>query len=105
MIALGLYKKEFDSAIERYSDYLEQYDILTARWRRERYRVYVKTIGEAPSKRNPLCVAIESLRKDMVTLESALGLLPQGLQRMDGAAFTRKKVSKIAEALRDAGEG
>lgn len=104
MSALGLYKPQFVPAITRYADMREQYDILTARWRRERYRVYVKTDDDKPSKRNPLCVAIESLRKDITSLETTLGLTPQGLLRTDETAFAKKKVNMLAAALKAAGE-
>ncbi len=105
MTALGLYKKEFMPAINRYADLQEQYDILTARWKRERYRVYVKTVGEAPSKRNPLCVAIEALRKDLTALETILGLTPQGLLKADDAAFAQKKSSPLADVLKGLNAG
>lgn len=99
MTALGLYKKEFLPAIDRYADFREQYDILTARWTRERHRCYVKAGDGSPSKRNPTCVAIESLRKDITMLESILGLTPQGLLKADENAFKVKGKSRFAGML------
>lgn len=105
MSALGLYKKEFTPAINRYADFMEQYDILTGRWNRERYRCYVKAGDGTPSKRNPTCVALESLRKDITVLETILGLTPQGLLKTDENAFkVGKKKSALAEALKAADE-
>ena len=101
MTALGLYKPEFDPAIARYADMMEQYETLTARWKRESYRAYAKTDDDKPSKRNPLLVAIESLRKDLTNLESTLGLNPQGLLKTNEGAFKQQKVSALADALKE----
>ena len=81
-----------------------QYETLTARWKRESYRAYAKTDDENPSKRNPLLVALESLRKDLTSLETLLGLTPQGLLKADDSAFKKKKVSALAAALKAASE-
>ncbi len=106
MVALGVYKKEFSPAVLRYADFREQYDILTARWRRERFRVYSKTGDEQPSKRNPLCVAIESLRKDITALEQQLCLTPQGLLKVKEDAFAApKKVGGLASVLSELNSG
>lgn len=81
-----------------------QYEVLTSRWRREYYRAYAKTDDENPSKRNPLLIAIESLRKDLTSLETLLGLTPQGLLKADDGAFRKKKESALAAALKAASE-
>ena len=100
MSALGLFKKEFLPAIKRYADYREQYDTLTGRWKREKYRCYVKAGDGTPSKRNPTCIAIESLRKDITVLETILGLTPQGLLKADENAFRGgKQKSRLSSML------
>ncbi|NLD52079.1 MAG: P27 family phage terminase small subunit [Clostridiales bacterium] len=103
MIALEVYKKEFDPAIHRYADMREQYEILTRRWKRERHRAHVMTKDGEPSKRNPVVVALESLRKDLTTLEGMLGLTPQGLLKVNENAFAKEKKSRLAEALKGLG--
>lgn len=105
MTALGLYKPEFEPAIQRYADMCVQYETLTGRWKREGYRAYAKTDDENPSKRNPLLVALESLRKDLTSLETLLGLNPQGLLKAKEDAFKEKGTSSsLIEALKAAGK-
>jgi len=100
MRALEVYKKEFEPAINRYADMREQYEILTRRWKRERHRAHVLTREGEPSKRNPVVVALESLRKDLTGLEAMLGLTPQGLMKVNENAFAKEKKSRLAEALK-----
>ena len=103
MRALDVYKKEFEPAINRYADMREQYEILTRRWKRERHRAYALTKDAEPSKRNPVVVALESLRKDLTGLEAMLGLTPQGLLKVNENAFAKDKRSRLAEALKGLG--
>lgn len=85
MAALGVYKKEFDDTIERYCQMRKEYDILYKRYEDEGFQCTVKSA--AGEKKNPLVSTLESLRKDMLALENALGLNPAGLLKLRDTAL------------------
>jgi phage terminase small subunit len=101
MIALGVYKPEFDPVIEIYGQLVEQYDELTSRFVESDYNFEEKT--NAGTKKAPIVTTLESLRKDILSYASQLGLTPQGLLKADDNAFKIKKISALAAALKEVG--
>lgn len=97
MRTLGVYKPEFEKVIEIYAGLIEQYNELSKKFADSGYRFSEET--ENGSKKAPIVTTLESLRKDILSYASQLGLTPQGLLRSDPTAFAKKKVSRLAAAL------
>lgn len=102
MIALGVYKPEFDPVIEVYGQLMEQYDELTRRF--ESSGLDFEEATASGTKKAPIVTTLESLRKDVLSYASQLGLTPQGLLRTDESAFKKKNVSALTAALKAAGK-
>ena len=85
MKALGVYKPEFDDTIARYIGMRKEYDELNKRYADDGYQCTVQ--GAQGEKKNPLVTTLESLRRDMLAIENALGLTPGGLMRLREGAF------------------
>lgn len=104
MKALGVYKKEFEPVIQIYAQLQEQYDIYTESLEAADYQYSERT--QTGTKKHPLITTLESLRKDILAYASQLCLTPQGLRKIQDAAFakTEKKsgLMSILEGL-DAG--
>jgi phage terminase small subunit len=99
MIALGIYKKEFEPIIKIYGELSEQYEILTAEFVKSKYD-YSEATAQG-SKKAPIVTTLETLRKDILAYASQLGLTPQGLLRADDKAFSKKTSSALAAALKE----
>lgn len=97
MMALGVYKPEFEPIIKIYGQLREQYDELTGQFESSGYSYAEQTA--TGSKKSPIVTTLESLRKDILSYASQLGLTPQGLLRADDGAFKKKKISALAAAL------
>lgn len=100
MVSLGVYKPEFDPIIKIYGQLREQYDELTTQFKSSGYEFSEET--NAGSKKAPIVTTLESLRKDILSYASQLGLTPQGLLKADDAAFKKKKTSALADAIKAA---
>ena len=103
MKKLGLYKPEFEPVIEVYSSLREQYDELSKQFKDSGYKYYEDT--DTGTKKAPLVTTLESLRKDILSYSTQLGLTPQGLLKTNDAAFKAAKKSKFAEALKAVNDG
>lgn len=100
MIALGVYKPEFDNAISIYSGLIEQYQAIEKEFKKSKFTVIEKTGYSDNSKKSPLVATLESLRKDILAYSHALGLTPSGLKKInDEMKVEKKKVSKLESAL------
>ncbi len=87
MKAIGVYKPEFDDTIVRYVGMRKEYNELNKRYADEGYPCTVH--GAQGEKKNPLVTTLESLRRDMLAIENALGLTPGGLLRLREGAFEK----------------
>ena len=92
--SLGIYKAEFEPAIRRLADLKVEYDALHTRYASDDYPCVIET-GSGP-KKNPLVTTLESLRRDILALETALGLNPSGLLKLQENAFEKPRVSRAA---------
>ena len=93
METLGVYKAEFDPAIERYVALNKEYRILYTKYQRDGYNCEVETA--AGVKKSPATATLEVLRRDILSLEDALGLNPRGLLKLNEKAFEKAKKSKV----------
>ena len=94
MEALGTYKPEFDAAIMRYVRLAAEYDELYKRYIDDGMPFECETAQG--TKKAPIVTTLEALRKDILTLEDALGLTPRGLLKLKDDAFARQKKSGMA---------
>lgn len=92
MEALGIYKPEFDETIKRYVELREEHRKIYAKYKKSGFECEVQT--SQGTKKAPIVATLESLRKDLLTLEESLGLTPRGLLKMNEKAFEKPKGSK-----------
>lgn len=93
MKTLGTYKPEFEPAIERYVQLSKEYQTIYSDYQKKEYQYEV--VGAQGAKKSPLVSTLESLRKDILNLEDALGLTPKGLLKLNEKAFEKVKKPKI----------
>lgn len=104
MMALGVYKPQFEMTIAIYSGLIEQYQALEKEFKKSKFTVVEKTGYSDNSKKAPIVVTLESLRKDILQYSNALGLTPSGLKKInDGMKQEKKQVSKLESALMNFG--
>ena len=85
MIALGIYKAEFDGTIDRYVELAAEYATLYAAYEAGGFVCEVET--KASVKKSPVVSTLECLRRDILAIEDALGLTPRGLLKLQENAF------------------
>lgn len=85
MIALGVYKPEFDETIDRYVELATEYATIYAAYVEGGYKCETETANGV--KKSPVVTTLESLRRDMLAVEDALGLTPRGLLKLQENAF------------------
>lgn len=93
--SLAIYKPEFEPAIRRLADLKVEYDELHRRYASGGYPCVIE--GPSGPKKNPLTATLESLRRDILALETALGLNPTGLLKLQENAFAKPKKSRAAD--------
>ena len=98
MKTLGVYKAEFEPMIRAHGQLREQYNTLTRRYERSGYSFQVET--DSGAKKAPIVTTLESLRRDVLTYASQLGLTPAGLKKLNEASMKPAKSSPLADALR-----
>ena len=98
--ALGIYKAEFDMTISIYAGLIDQYKQLEKEFKKSKFSVVENTGYSDNKKKNPLVGSMESLRKDILSYSTALGLTPAGLKKInEKAGQETKKQSKLEMAL------
>lgn len=96
MKAMGTYRKEYDLPIGTLAGLLEQYDRLNQIYMDEGMPYFDNT--QAGKKKSPIVTTLESLRKDILAYETALGLTPAGAKKLDGQPADAA-VSPLVKAL------
>jgi P27 family predicted phage terminase small subunit len=103
MKSLGIYKPEFDITINMYCGLVEQYEAIQKDFKKSKFTVVENTGYSDNKKKSPVIVSMESLRKDILTYATALGLTPQGLKKLQKDDQEKKPVSKLEMALNNFG--
>lgn len=100
MVSLGVYKPEFEGLIGIYSQLVEQYDILTDRFERGKYKIQTKS-AQGGMKKAPIVATLESLRKDIATYSDRLCLNPKAFKVVSSniSTETTSKLDRAMEAL------
>ena len=81
MKGLGTYKSEYEPAIQIMAGMRQQYDMLMSEF--EASGCQYSETTENGSKKAPIVTTLESLRKDILSYMSALGLTPHGAKRLE----------------------
>ena len=100
---LGIYKPEFDISIKIYCGLVDQYEQLEKQFKKSKFTVVEETGYADNKKKHPLIGSMESLRKDILTYATALGLTPQGLKKLTKDDKPQQKQSKLEMALNNFG--
>jgi phage terminase small subunit len=104
MIALDIYKPEFDTTISIYAGLVEQYQAIEKEFKKSKFTVVEKTGYSDNAKKSPMVASLESLRKDILAYSNALGLTPAGLKKIQEKSMkSTKPKSKLETALMNFG--
>ena len=98
MKSLGLYRKEYEPAIQTLAGMRRQYDALMDMFEESGYE-YSEATAQG-RKKAPIVTTLESLRKDILSYMNALGLTPRGAVQTDSQPpKDAKKKSALAAAF------
>ena len=97
MKSLGVYKPEFDETIRRYRILSDEFARLYAKYRRDGYPYEVS--GPQGVKKSPIVITLETLRRDLLSLEDALGLTPKGLKSLQEEPFKAERRVRKTDLL------
>jgi P27 family predicted phage terminase small subunit len=92
MEQLGIYKPEFYDAVERYAKLKKEYKTVYKKYEKSGFVCEVQT--SQGTKKAPIVATLESLRKDILSAEDALGLNPRGLLKLNENAFVKQRENK-----------
>ncbi|EHL17399.1 hypothetical protein HMPREF9630_00566 [Peptoanaerobacter stomatis] len=95
MKGLGVYKKEYDLNIEILSDLIFHYEITLEKYKKSNYQC-VSFTAAGGEKKSSIVATLETLRKDIATYSTNLGLNPKGLESI---TTENKSKSKLADIL------
>lgn len=101
MEAIGTYKSEFDATIRMYAETKYQYDKLMEEFFEQGCKVteeYTNKAGFTNIRKTATYLAIETIRKDLISHETVLGLTPAGLKKIHAKIDSKK--SGLAKALK-----
>lgn len=96
MKELGVYRAEYDSTIRIFSELCEQYQILTERFEKSKYKIQTKS-AQGGMKKAPIVATLESLRKDILAYSDRLCLNPKSFDSL--GLKEKPKQSKLEAAL------
>ena len=102
----GTYKPYFEPVIETLADILEKRDEAQEVFETSGGSVVVRHTNKAGAtnvEQNPVLRLINDLNRDALAYWRDLGLTPAGLRKLNEKAFEKKKVSALAEALKEIG--
>ena len=97
MKALGVYKPEFDETIRRYRILSDEFGKLYSQYRKDGYQYEVT--GPQGVKKAPIVITLETLRRDLLSLEDALGLTPKGLKSLQEEPFKAERKTRKTDLL------
>ena len=89
MKELGVYKPQFDETIRRYRKLTDEFEAIYAQYKKRGYPFVVD--GPQGVKKSPVVITLESLRRDLLALEDALGLTPRGLKSLQEEPFKAER--------------
>lgn len=102
MQSVGTYNLSFKHSIDVLSRTLYDYETALDSFERSGAHIIVKHTNKSGSTnivKNPLYLAIEKLRDDILSYSRELGLTPAGLKRINEQGMKPEKKSKFEEFL------
>ena len=102
MTALGIYREEFQHAIDGLARALADRDRTQELFDKSGGQIMIKHTNKAGATnaiKNPFYLALETLRQDIIVYSRELGLTPSSLKRINENGIKQPKRSKLAEAL------
>jgi phage terminase small subunit len=99
MKKLGVYKREYNRAIEIYSELVAQYDILTKQFEESDYEYEIDTM-QGGKKKAPIVATLEVLRKDILAYSDRLCLNPKSQPSSNGKKGGKSKLAAAISQLR-----
>ena len=102
MKSVGTYNEAYTHTIDALarilSDYLETIKVFEETGKRMVIK-HTNKNGSTNLIKNPIYLAIEKLRDDILSYSRELGLTPAGLKRLNSDLMEKKPASKLEEAL------
>lgn len=102
MKAVGTHNLSFKHSVDVLSRTLYDYEVAIDSFERSGSHTIVKHTNKNGSTnivKNPLYLAIEKLRDDIIKYSNELGLTPAGLKRINEQGMKQEKKSKFEEFL------
>lgn len=103
MKKIGTYKPQFRIAVQALAQIMEDYDRTLEEFLEGGEKIiveYTNKAGATNEAKNPLYLALETLRKQILDYLRELGLTPAGLKKINEDQLKGKKASgKLASAL------
>lgn len=89
---LGVYKPEFYGTVKRYVELQKEYKSVHKKYEKSGYECEIPTSQGV--KKAPIVSTLESLRRDILSVEESLGLTPRGLLKLKDNAFDKPKENR-----------
>lgn len=102
MKAVNTYNKSFDHAIKVLAKTMADYDIVLEKFESTGGSIVIKHTNKNGSTnivKNPLYLALEKLRDDILAYSKELGLTPAGLNKLNDELNKNKHKSRLAQVL------
>lgn len=100
----GTYRDEFEKTIETLAKMMDECKKAEKAFKDSGGKFvveYTNKAGATNQVKNPHFAVVETLRKDMLTYYTALGLTPAGLKKINEKSMTRKKQGKLSGVLKN----
>lgn len=97
MQALGVYKPSYNTVIDIYAELCEQYEKLTADFKKD--YAYSSCTADGGEKKSPLMSTIECLRKDILLYSDRLCLNPKSNQKEQSPPGKKSKLAATLERI------
>lgn len=99
MKALGVYKPEYDSIVEIYSDLLFQYYDANDKFIKSGYK-YETATAAGGTKKSAIVATLEPLRKDILAYSDRLCLNPKAIETVTTEQPNKSKLAQVLSELK-----
>lgn len=99
MMALGVYRPEYDRLIDIYAGLIHQYQRALKDFEESGYKYETKT-GTGGTKKSAIVATLENLRKDILAYSDRLCLNPKALENVTTDSGSKSKLAQILSELK-----
>lgn len=99
MKALGIHKAEYNRIIDIYAELVAQYTQISAEFKRGGYQ-YESSTDQGGSKKSPIVLTLETLRKDILAYSDRLCLNPKALESVTADTGSKSKLADVLSRLK-----